>query len=221
MAAHLSGRRLRRRLSGSGWDRTCWALMRPGAVQTPQSQLTDSVPDSAGQCTAESSDQRRPFTSPGGCGVSADHHDRDDVEEAASRRLSISGRGPLLPRPLPQAEVSESDQRACDAYGHRNLSETETVLCVRAERKTNERDAARGQGGHADNLLDWPHAKETPAVRSLEAAALVCRRGAARPERRGVLARRADSARRPVRGRGPHSVPRSRDGADGALTVPS
>jgi hypothetical protein len=55
--------RPRRRLSGSGSDRTCWALMRPGAIQTPLSQQTDSLADSAGQCAAEPGDQRRPFTS--------------------------------------------------------------------------------------------------------------------------------------------------------------
>ena len=55
------------------------------------------------------------------------------------------------------------------------------VLCcpvVTTHRKPNEHDAAHEQGGHADDLLDSHHGKDPPAIRSLETAVLVRRRGA-------------------------------------------
>jgi hypothetical protein len=131
MAAHLSGRRLRRRLSGSGWDRTCWALMRPGAVQTPQSQLTDSVPDSAGQCTAESSDQRRLFTSAGGCGVSYIITIVPTSKGRAATPIYLRSRSAVTPAatPAPNSRVGSTGLR------HRNGM----------------------QSGDSDDLLDSPH----------------------------------------------------------------
>ncbi len=81
-----------------------------------------------------------------------------------------------------------------------------------------KRSGSTRYSGHADDPLDSRHGKDTPAVRPLEAAVLVHRRRRTRPDRRGVFARRAHPARRPVRGRGPNSLSGSADGAHAALT---
>ena len=65
---------------------------------------------------------------------------------------------------------------------------------------------SRERGGHADDLLDSHHGKDTPAIRTLEAKVLVRRGCAARQKRSSVSAGRADSSGQSVRGRSPHSV---------------
>jgi len=84
---------------------------------------------------------------------------------------------------------------------------------------TTRASASREQGAQADNLLNSHHGKDTPSIRPLEAAVLVRRRGATRPNRRTVFARRTHSARRPFRGRCPDPAPRRGDGTHGALTA--
>jgi hypothetical protein len=54
--------------------------------------------------------------------------------------------------------------------------------------KPNEHGAARKQYGHADDLLNSHHGKDTPAIRTLEAKVLVRGGCAARQKRSSVSA---------------------------------
>ena len=69
------------------------------------------------------------------------------------------------------------------------------------------------QGGCARSLVSCHHDPHPLTICRIQDAVLVRCGGAARPECRCVLARRSNFLERPLRGRGPDTLSRSRDGA--------